>query len=266
MTTRTTRAWSRWTCQKRGDRRQIRSVSTIPSPESEDGSPLPARPCGIAGPATRALLEAAVDSGYTGDAWEELARRLVTRALPDLEGAIRSGAIVGRCRRFGLAISPQPGLQRRPWSEDIAAEAVEQCLARFKAKVLPAGEWDPERGNSLEDFFTSCCLPDVANRWRWHLRRLLPDAIELDGLEEPGQASVLAQALNPPLDPAYLVELRDELTRVTALMSPDDKKTFMLIDQGWSPAEIATFLGISRNTLDARISRARKAARARRTP
>lgn len=190
---------------------------------------------------------------------------MVIRALPDLEGSIRSGAIVARCHRAGLGIPPRPELQRRPWSEDVAAEAVEQCLARFKEKVLPAGEWDPERG-TLEDFFTSCCLPDVANQWRWHLRRLLPDGIELDGLDEAEQASVLAQTLNPPRDPAHLAELRDELTRVTAWMSSDDKKTFIMINEGWSPAEIAGLLGISRNTLDARISRARKAARARRTP
>lgn len=49
-------------------------------------------------------------------------------------------------------------------------------------------------------------------------------------------------------------------------MSPYHHKTFTLIDQGWSPAEIAGLFDVSRNTLDARISRARKAAGARRTP
>ncbi len=44
-----------------------------------------------------------------------------------------------------------------------------------------------------------------------------------------------------------------------------DRMSFVLREQGWSPAEIAQMLGIDRNTLDARMSRARKAARARRT-
>lgn len=252
-------------CQKGRERRQIRSVSTIPSPGPTGDSPLPVRPGDLADLPTRKLLEVVVDSGYAGYAWEELARRLVTRALPDLERSIRDGAIIERCRRAGWGIHPRPELQRRPVSEDIAAEAVERCLARFKTNVLPAGEWDPEHGTTLEDFFTSCCLPDLANQWRWYLRRLPPDVIELDGLDQPGQARVSVHALNPPQDPAHIIELRDQLTRITASMSPDDHKTFTLIDQGWSPAEIARLLGVSRNVLDARVSRARKAARARRT-
>jgi DNA-directed RNA polymerase specialized sigma24 family protein len=44
-------------------------------------------------------------------------------------------------------------------------------------------------------------------------------------------------------------------------MSPDDRMSFVLREKGWGPAEIAQMLGVARNTLDARISRARKAAR-----
>ena len=41
-------------------------------------------------------------------------------------------------------------------------------------------------------------------------------------------------------------------------MSLDDRMSFVLDEQGWSPAEIAQMLGIGRNALDARMSRARK--------
>lgn len=238
-------------------------MSSIPSPEGEP--PSPTRPGELAELSTRELLEAVVDSGYVGHAWEELARRLYTRVLPDLELSIRNGTIIARCQRAGRGILPQPELQRPPASEDIAAEAVERCLVRFRNDVLPAGAWDPERGTSLEDFFTACCLSDLANLWRWHQRRTRLDAIDLDGLEEPERDGVCAHVLDPPADPAHIIELRDQLTCVTAAMSPGDHETFKLISQGWSPSEIARLLGISRNTLDARISRARKAARARRT-
>jgi DNA-directed RNA polymerase specialized sigma24 family protein len=240
-------------------------VSAISSVTPDDG-PFPAPwPRDVSNLPTRELLEAAVASGYSGDAWAELTRRLVTRALPDLERSIRTGTVYRRCSRVGYKIAARQELQRRPLCEDIAAEAVEECLARFQDHVLPAGEWDPDRGTSLEDFFTACCIPHLANRWRFHLRQLPAYAIELDSLDEPGQAGILAQASDPPPDPARVVELRDLLTRTAAPIAFDDRLAFVLMEQGWSPAEIAQKLDVTRNALDARISRARKAARARRT-
>lgn len=206
-----------------------------------------------------------MESRYTGHPWDELARRLIARALPDLEQSIGMGTIYLRCRRARLGVPQRQELQRRPMAQDIAAEAVEDCLERFKVQVLPGGEWDPDRGTTLEDFFAACCLPHVANRWRWHLRQLPPHAIELDALDEAGQAGVLSLVVEPPSDPVAVVELRDLLTRTLAPTSPNDRMSFVLRDQGWSPAEIAKMLGIDRNTLDTRMSRARKAARARRT-
>jgi len=223
------------------------------------------RPRDVVGLATRELLDAVVESGYTGHPWEELARRLVARALPDLERSIRTGTVYHRCRRARLGIARRQELQRRPLAQDIAAEAVEDCLERFKVQVLPGGGWDPDRGTTLEDFFAACCLPHVANRWRWHLHQLSPHVIELDALDEAGQAGVLALVVDPPSDPVAVVELRDLLARTLAPASPRDRMSFVLREQGWSPAEIAQMLGIDRNTLDARMSRARKAARARRT-
>lgn len=253
-------------CQKRGAARQIRSVSAIPSAVPAADLALSLRPRDVADLPTRELLEAVVGSGYTGYLWDELARRLVARALPDLEQSIRTGTIYRRCRRARLGIARQQELQRRPLAQDIAAEAVEDCLEQFKVQVLPGGEWDPDRGTTVEDFFAACCLPHVANRWRWHLRRLLPRAVELDALDEAGQAGVLALVVGPPpQDPVAVVEFRDLLARTLAPMSAHDRMSFVLGEQGWSPAEIARMLGINRNTLDARLSRARKAARARRT-
>jgi hypothetical protein len=214
---------------------------------------------------TRELLDVVVDSGYSGHPWDELARRIVTRALPDLEQSIRTGTIYHRCRRARLGIVRRSELQRPPLSQDIAAEAVEDCLERFRIAVLPRGEWDPDRGIPLEVFFAACCLPDIANRWRWHLRQLPPSVIELDALDEPGQAGVLAMVVDQPADPAAVVELRDLLFRTLEPMSRDDRMSFVGREQGWSIAEIAEVLGVDRNTLDVRMSRARTAARAGRT-
>ena len=214
---------------------------------------------------TPELLEAVITSAYTGYPWDELARRLVARAFPDLERSIATGTIHNRCHRAGFGIPLRAELQRQPLPEHIAAEAVGDCLGRFKAQVLPRGEWDPGRGVSLEDFFASCCLRDIANSWRRHLRQLPPHAVELDALDEPGQAGVLALVADPPPDPAAVVELRDLITCALAPVNPQDRMALVLRERGWSPAEIARIIGIERSALDTRMSRARKAARARST-
>lgn len=213
--------------------------------------------------ATVELLDAAVGEGYAGPAWDELERRLVVRAFQDLQRPIESGTIYGRCARAGVRISRRSELQRHPYPQDIAAEAVEECLGRFRTRVLPEGQWDPDRGMTLEDFFAACCLRDVANRWRWHLRRLPEAVVPLYSVREE---QVLAFPVDPSPDPAATVEKRDLVTKALAPMAPADQAVFAMLAAGWSANEIARALGIARNALYARISRARTAARARRIP
>ncbi|MHB8296096.1 MAG: sigma factor-like helix-turn-helix DNA-binding protein [Acidimicrobiales bacterium] len=214
------------------------------------------------GMATADLLDLAVEAGYAGPAWAELERRLVVCSFPDLERAITSGTIYRRCARAGVRIQRRGELQAHPYPEDIAAEAVEDCLRRFRNTVLPGGQWDPARGVSLEDFFCICCLPDLANRWRWHLRRL-PEAIV--PLNAGGEDPILMLPVEPLGDPANTVEHRGLVAQALAPMKPADRSAFVLLSAGWTPEEIARTLGITRNTFDARISRARKTARTRRT-
>jgi hypothetical protein len=130
----------------------MRSVNAIFGAVPTVGQSSSRRPHDVAALPTRDLLEVVVCSGYSGHPWEELAGRLVARALPDLERAIRTGTIYQRCRRAGLGICQRPDLQRHPLAQHIAAEAVEDCLEHFKVQVLPVGEWDPDRGTCLEDF------------------------------------------------------------------------------------------------------------------
>jgi len=241
-------------------------VTSIPGSGSAADPPNSWRPSDVGDLSTPELLDAVVASAYRGLPWEELARRLAAPALRDLEQSIEAGTICSRCRRAGYNIAQRSELQRRPMPEHIAAEAVEECLERFKGEVLRRGEWDPSLGVSLEVFFASCCLADIANSWRRQLRQLPPHAVELDALDEPGQAGILALVADLPADPAILVELRDLVTQTLAPLRPQDRKTFLLLEQGWSPAEIAQILNSQRSTLDTWISRARKAARARRTP
>lgn len=175
------------------------------------------------------------------------------------------GTIDSRCRRAGFGIAQRLDLQRPPLPEHIAWEAVGECLQRFKNQVLPRGDGTPSRGVPLVAFFTLCCLADVPNIWRRQLPQFPPHAVELDALDEPGQAGVLAVVADLPSDPAAVVEVRDLVAQALAPLDPQDRRAIELDEQGWSRAEIGQALGVGRGALDARISRARKAARARRT-
>jgi DNA-directed RNA polymerase specialized sigma24 family protein len=240
-------------------------VSAIPSAVPEGGPSRALRPYEVADLPTLDLLDAVIASGYTGHVWAELSRRLVDTALPDLVHAIGRGDIYRRCRHAGYKIAVRDELQRWPLCEDIAAEAVEECLEHFKTTVLPAGKWDPQRGTNLEVFFTQCCLGYLVNRWRFHLRRLRVQAMDLQSFDESASAGVLVVVADPTVDPAHQAELRDELARASTPLKDQDLVALTLESRGWSRAEIAEEFGIQRNTLDARISRAQKAARARRT-
>ena len=113
-------------------------MSVIPSAVLAVASYPSLRSRGVADLPPHVLLELVVESGYAGNPWEKLARRLVTRALPDLEQSIRTGSIYQRRRRARLGIPQRPELQRRPLAQDIAAEAVDDCLERFEVQVLTA--------------------------------------------------------------------------------------------------------------------------------
>ena len=174
-------------------------------------------------------------SAYTGYPWDELARRLAVPALGDLRQSVEAGTIYNRCRRAGFSIAQRSELQRPPIPEHIAAEAVEECLERFKTQVLPRGEWDPERGVPLEAFFSSCCLADIANVWRRQLRQFPLHAVELDALDEHGQAGVLGLVAGLPADPATVVELRDVVAQTLAPLNPQDRTAFQLPRRGPRP-------------------------------
>jgi hypothetical protein len=251
-------------CQKLELARQIESVSIDSGSVPQPATSVPLPSLGIRDLPTRELLDAAIATAYTGESWRELQRRLVERAFPDLERSISTGTIYSRCARAGVRIKRRDELQRHPYSEDIAAEAVEECLMRFRTYVLPAGDWDPGRGVSLEDFFCSCCLPDLANRWRWHLRHLPDGRVSLDDLDESAEPQLLAFPLRQAPDPAAVIEIRDLVAQAMKPLSRDDQATFVLLADEWSSGEIAWIHGINRNTLDVRISRARKASRLRR--
>ena len=242
--------------------RQIRDVKATPQLDKPPSSNTSATVAGWSTYGTRDLLDLVVASGFEGAAWRELERRLVVRAVRNLSRSIQSGTIYGRCAGAGVALQRRSELQIHPLNEHIAAEAIDVCLHRFITRVLPEGQWDPDRGISLEDFFLRSCLWDLANRWRWHARRLPERSVSLN--DELNLAISILESTS--LGPEERIGLREQVEEALADMRPEDQYAFSLMANGWSREEIANELGVTRNALDARVSRARKAAQARRTP
>ena len=109
-------------------------MTSISGSGSTADPPSSRRPSDVGDLPTPELLDAVVASAYTGPPWVELTRRLVVPALRDLERSIEAGTIYSHCRRAGFSIAQRSELQRRPMPEHIAAEAVEDCLERFKGR------------------------------------------------------------------------------------------------------------------------------------
>lgn len=237
-----------WTTEK-----SVKESAIEPQPPS-------AHPSSIRTLETPELLDIVVSQGYSGPAWNELQRRFVTRALPNLSNAIATGAIHGRCASAGKSISRRTELQAHPYPDEIASESIELCLDRFRDRVLPEGQWNTEKDVSLEDFFVVCCLSDVVNRWRWYLRRLRND----ESLDEVQETQILPFPTTATSDPAPIIEYRDAVFGLLKSMTPDDQCALALLADGWSSEEIAQHLGLTLDALYAHTSRARKIANIRR--
>ena len=228
---------------------------TPPDPEAAER---PSSEAALRALGTPALLDQVVDAGYVGATWIELQRRLIEHALDDLTRSLGEGSIVRRCAAAGYGLRRVRELQSHPFPEEIAAEATEACLHRFRDNILVPGVWDPGQGTRLEVFFVACCLPDVANAYRRYSRWIARGDLSLDVLLDDGNPRLQIVAADPRAAPAEVVMARDLILRTIAPWPIDDQTAVILEAAGWSRAEIADFLEISRGALDTRLSRARK--------
>jgi DNA-directed RNA polymerase specialized sigma24 family protein len=171
--------------------------------------------------------------------------------------------VFARCAALGFRLRREPTLQRDPIPNEVASEAVFGGLDRLKDDILVPGAWDPGRGTTFEGFFTICCLGGVANAYRKQLRRLRHET-SLERLLEDGDARVISITTDIDADPAAVLSVRDLIDEALGSLNDDDRYAIALEARGWTRPEIAPALHIERNTLDVRMSRARKKLRDRR--
>ena len=200
------------------------ALSELPTPELVDARE--ARE-------VRGLVDAVVRAGYAPTPLAELQLRLGRHALPKVTSSIRSGGILGHWRAAGFGTKVDAALHRHHSTEDIAQEAVMEALSDLVAKILVPGLWDPARG-SLEAYFTARCVNSV---------------IYLTG--------------NASQDPAEIICQRDVARRAFEELSKRELAALELSVDGWSNVEIADQLGISIESVRARLSRGRRRLAAR---
>jgi hypothetical protein len=200
------------------------------------------------------LLDEVVAASYDGKPWDELLRRLAAPTISNLSRAIESGQIYRRWAAIGIGVPRNPALQRHPFPDVIAAEAVEDAVADLKSTLLPRRAWDPAGPRSLEDSFAGWCLKPAANAYR---RANTEKRLEVPVDPIGHEATVLLGRWGQNPDPADVVCQREQI-RALGSLSETYRVAVALKAAGWSQAEIVGGLGISPAALRARLSRGRR--------
>jgi len=222
-------------------------------------APTSAGPTALSELPTPELVDAVVRAGYAPTPLAELQLRLGRHALPKVTSSIRSGGILGHWRAAGFGTKVDAALHRHHSTEDIAQEAVMEALSDLVAKILVPGLWDPARG-SLEAYFTARCVRAALNVYRRY-RRARHDELVME--PEKMNNSVIYLTGNASQDPAEIICQRDVARRAFEELSKRELAALELSVDGWSNVEIADQLGISIESVRARLSRGRRRLAAR---
>ncbi len=179
---------------------------------------------------------------YEGPSWRKFANGLAAYGFQVIRAWLSTGRLFMECKRKGLGL-PVP-VQHRTRADilELTGETVAISLATFREKVLIPGRWDPTRGASLMTFFIGQCVYQFPNVYRRWVRETAP--IRLDAAEVEEQPSL------PRLD--KMIDLR----RALAALPPEDVRHLqIMVEMGYSAAEIAKITGASKRSVQSRLYR-----------
>lgn len=220
--------------------------------------------------ADRRLRDALAAANFTGPAYAAFEGEYVAFGLEKMTALLRSGYIFARCREIDLYLPARriPAADRK----ELVLETLERAVPWFKSKGLEQGGWQPELGASLKTYFTRALLYQFANVWRKYLK-----AAEEYRLRAAQESARIVSLEAPPFDiesfgadPADVLiqreHIRDALASIKA-RTPEARNRIQAVlylkENGYSHAEIAEILGITRKVVEGvlRRHRARIAAR-----
>jgi len=195
--------------------------------------------------------------GFRGPGFDELARALAEYGYQVLGAWIRSGVVFGKLRekkighylaRFDKRVPPPAAAKEM--TNDVVAEGI----IGFRDEVLRPGKWHHERGASLATYFIGQCLhrfPKIYIRWLRETTRA--------SLSTPFHLAAEGQLpRRTAQDPEGVALIRDRLETGLNRIPPMTTAIILLVEEGFSHAEISHSLGISVGSIESRLHRHRK--------
>lgn len=185
--------------------------------------------------------------GFEGPIWQAFARALAEYGIQVIKAWVATGEIFRQCQKKGRG-GLQPTARARDQDDitELAIETVALAINAFRDQVLAPQKWDPSQGACLKTFFIGQCIYQFPNVYRRWLREA--------GVPDPSPDDV--RSTNAPQASAItLVVLREELS---ALQFDSTRKVRAMTEMGYSSAEIAEIIGVTKSSLDSKIYRDRR--------
>ena len=154
---------------------------------------------------------------------------------------------------------PPPPPAYRSESRALIYLSVYTAAPDFMVDYVFGDEWDPRRA-SLHTCFVNACLCQFAREYRRYVSEERRSRGEEPDFEDQFEPDIRQHyAPRPPPDPQVQVIDRTEIERLLSIdMSPHDKIMFVRTAQGFSQAEIADELGLTKRAVSSRMRRNRK--------
>ena len=206
------------------------------------------------------LYNRLASAGSKGRDWEKFANALVEYGLAVLKAWISTAVITRHVwERTGIRLPEPPVQLTSEDAEDLSASTVADALNRFRDQVLRAGRWIPNGGASLSTYWIGYCIlryPDTYRPWineqkRWHLA--------LQGV----QGDLVVGMAPENSDPARQLEVEAEVEEALSSVQVEaTQQILQLKAQGYSHIEIAELLDCTTKSIESRLARHWRSARA----